>query len=75
MTTTSVVSSNASSTAASPLPGNIQDPFFRASALQSVILLLDRAELESERDELLAEVDDDLMRQRIADELASGAEV
>ena len=54
---------------------NIEDPFFRASALQSVILLLDRAEWHNERDELLAEVDDKLMRQRIAEELAQSAEV
>ena len=50
---------------------NITDPFFRASAMHPVILLLDRAEWTSERDQLLSEVDDDLVKQRIADELAS----
>lgn len=54
---------------------NIQDPFFRASALQPVILLLDRAEWNSERDELLSEIDDQLMRERIADELAASTAV
>ena len=50
---------------------NITDPFFRASALHPVILLLDRAEWTSERDQLLSEVDDDLVKQRIADELSA----
>ena len=50
---------------------NIADPFFRASAMQTIIMLLHRAEWESERDQLLAEVDDELVRQGIMDEIAS----
>lgn len=49
---------------------NITDPFFRASAMHPLIVLLDRAEWSTERDQLLAEVDDELVKQRISDELA-----
>lgn len=48
----------------------IDDPFFRASALHPVIILLDKAEWSAERDELLAEVDDEFVKQRISEELA-----
>jgi chorismate mutase len=48
---------------------NISDPFFRSSALQPLILLLDKAEWFERRDELLHEVSDDLIRQRIDTEL------
>lgn len=48
---------------------NIEDPFFRASALHPVIVLLGKAEWDSERDELLAEVDDEFVRQQILEEL------
>lgn len=50
---------------------NITDPFFRASALHPLIVLLDKAEWNVERDQLLAEVDDELVKERINDELAS----
>lgn len=49
---------------------NIEDPFFRASAMHPLIVLLDRAEWTTERDQLLSEVDDELVKQRINDELA-----
>lgn len=49
---------------------NIEDPFFRASAMHPVIILLDKAEWGVERDELLAEVDDEFVKQRISDELS-----
>ncbi len=49
---------------------NIEDPFFRASALQPIVMLLHRAEMTRQRDQLLEEVDDELVRQRITDELA-----
>jgi len=49
---------------------NIEDPFFRSSAMHPLIVLLDRAEWTTERDQLLAEVDDELVKQRITDELA-----
>ena len=52
----------------------ITDPFFRASALQPLIILLDKAGWEGERDRLLEEVDDDIIRQRILSELSSQAE-
>jgi len=50
---------------------NIDDPFFRASALHPLIILLDKAEWTKDRDQLLSEVDDELVRQRINEELAS----
>lgn len=50
---------------------NITDPFFRSSALQPLILLLDKAEWVERRNELLHEVSDDLIRQRIDAELGS----
>lgn len=50
---------------------NIEDPFFRASALQPIVMLLHRAEQTVERDQLLDEVDDELVKQRITDELAA----
>lgn len=53
---------------------SIDDPFFRASALQPVIMLLDRAEWSSDRDRLLAEVEDELIRGRITQDLSSDAE-
>lgn len=49
---------------------NIDDPFYRASAMHPIIILLDRAEWVNERDQLLAEVDDELVRQRISEELS-----
>jgi len=50
---------------------NIEDPFFQASALHPLIILLDRAEWVKERDQLFAQVDDELVRHRISEELAS----
>ncbi len=50
---------------------NISDPFFRASALQPLILLLDRAEWNQERDALLLEVDDELVSQQLSEKLSS----
>ncbi len=50
---------------------NIEDPFFRASALEPIVLLLHRAEFTDERDQLLAEVDDELVKQRIMDEMST----
>lgn len=47
----------------------ISDSFFRDSALHSIILLLDRAGWEQYRDSLLAEVQDEIVRQRIEIEL------
>ena len=47
----------------------ISDSFFRDSALHSIILLLDRAGWEQYRDSLLAEVVDEIVRQRIEIEL------
>ncbi|MFK8075204.1 MAG: hypothetical protein AB8B84_01365 [Granulosicoccus sp.] len=47
----------------------ISDSFFRDSALHSIILLLDRAGWEQYRDSLLAEVGDEIVRQRIEIEL------
>lgn len=52
---------------------SIEDPFFKASALQPVIMLLDRAEWHSDRDKLLAEVDDELVREQIAQALSANA--
>lgn len=49
----------------------ISDPFFKASALQPLILLLDRAGWETKRDKLLADVEDDIIRQRIEREMAA----
>ena len=53
---------------------NISDPFFRSSAIHPIIVLLDRAEWIDERDQLLAEVDDEMIRQRIDAELAANAD-
>ena len=50
---------------------HIEDPFFQASALHPIIILLDRAEWSKERDQLLAEVNDELVKQRISEELAA----
>ena len=50
---------------------NINDPFFRSSAIHPIVMLLDRAEWIDERDQLLAEVDDEMIRQRIDAELAA----
>ena len=50
---------------------NISDPFFRSSAIHPIVVLLDRAEWMDERDQLLAEVDDEMIRQRIDAELAA----
>ncbi|MFK7992858.1 MAG: hypothetical protein AB8B87_01890 [Granulosicoccus sp.] len=50
---------------------NIEDPFFQASALHPIINLLDRAEWTKDRDQLLLEVRDELVKQRITEELAS----
>lgn len=52
----------------------ITDPFFNASALHSIILLLDQAGWEQYRDSLLSEVTDDIVRERIETELASPEE-
>jgi chorismate mutase len=52
----------------------ITDPFFNASALHSIILLLDQAGWEQYRDSLLSEVADDIVRERIESELASPEE-
>ena len=52
---------------------NISDPFFRSSAIHPIVVLLDRAEWMEERDQLLAEVDDEMIRQRIDAELAADA--
>lgn len=51
----------------------ITDPFFKASALQPLILLLDKAGWEDKRDKLLARVEDDIIRQRIEREMSSNA--
>lgn len=50
---------------------NITDPFFRASALQPLIVLLDRAGWNQERDALLLEVDDELVSQQLSEKLSS----
>lgn len=47
----------------------IEDPFFKASALHPIILLLDRAGWLDKRDKLMAEVQDDIIRERIETEL------
>ncbi|MFT7214124.1 MAG: hypothetical protein ACI9XK_004389, partial [Granulosicoccus sp.] len=52
----------------------IADPFFNASALHSIILLLDQAGWEQYRDSLLSEVADDIVRERIEAELSSQEE-
>lgn len=52
----------------------ITDPFFNASALHLIILLLDQAGWEQYRDSLLSEVADDIVRERIEAELASPVE-
>ncbi|MBX2883046.1 MAG: hypothetical protein KTR32_24045 [Granulosicoccus sp.] len=44
---------------------NISDPFFRSSALQPIVLLLDKADWQDKRDQVMTEVSDDLVRQRI----------
>lgn len=53
---------------------SITDPFFKASALQPLILLLDRAGWESKRDRLLSSVEDDIIRQRIEREMSTNAD-
>jgi hypothetical protein len=53
----------------------IVDPFFKANALQSIILLLDQAGWEQYRDSLLAEVGDEIVRERIESELLASQEV
>ena len=50
---------------------SISDPFFQSSALHPLIILLDRAEWHDRRDQLLAGVQDDIVRQRINTELQS----
>ena len=52
----------------------IADPFFKASALQPLVLLLDKAGWDAKRDKLMAEVDDEIIRQRIERELAANAD-
>lgn len=52
----------------------ISDPFFKASALHPLIILLDKAGWEAKRDKMMAEVDDDIIRQRIERELAANAD-
>jgi len=52
---------------------NINDPFFRASALQPIIILLDKAEWPAERDELLGEVEDEFVKEQVILELKSVA--
>ena len=52
----------------------ISDPFFKASALHPLIILLDKAGWEDKRDKMMAEVDDDIIRQRIERELAANAD-
>lgn len=47
----------------------IEDSFFKASALQPLILLLDRAGWEKLRNRLLDEVEDDIIKQRIQREM------
>lgn len=51
----------------------ISDPFFNASALHSIILLLDQAGWEQYRDSLLSEVKDDIVKGQIESEIASTA--
>jgi len=48
----------------------ISDPFFRDSALRSVILILDHAGWEPYRDSLLTEIKDENIRNKIERELA-----
>ena len=52
----------------------ISDPFFNASALHSIILLLDQAGWEQYRDSLLSEVKDDIVRGQIESEIAAVVE-
>ncbi len=52
----------------------ISDPFFKASALHPLIILLDKAGWDAKRDKMMAEVDDDIIRQRIERELAANAD-
>ncbi len=52
----------------------ISDPFFKASALHPLVILLDKAGWEAKRDKMMAEVDDDIIRQRIERELAANAD-
>lgn len=52
----------------------ISDPFFKASALQPLIILLDKAGWDAKRDKMMADVDDDIIRQRIERELAANAD-
>lgn len=48
---------------------SISDPFFRSSALHPLIVLLDRAEWHDRRDQLMADVQDDIVKDRISAEL------
>ena len=50
---------------------SIADPFFRASALHPLIVLLDKAEWHDRRDQLMADVQDDIVMERIIAELKS----
>jgi len=50
---------------------SIDDPFFKASALHPLIVLLDKAEWHDRRDQLMADVQDDIIRERITAELQS----
>lgn len=50
---------------------SITDPFFKASALQPLILLLDRAGWETKRDRLLSSVEDEIIRERIQRKIAA----
>lgn len=52
----------------------INDIFFRSSALHPIILLLDRAGWEDSRDSLLAEVEDEILHERISAELVELSE-
>lgn len=50
---------------------SISDPFFKASALHPLIVLFDKAEWHDRRDQLMADVQDDIVRERITAELQS----
>ncbi len=52
----------------------INDTFFRSSALHPIILLLDRAGWDDSRDSLLAEVEDEILHERISAELREQSE-
>ncbi|ASJ70970.1 hypothetical protein [Granulosicoccus antarcticus] len=51
----------------------IADPFFKASALEPLIVLLDKAGWNAKRDKLMAEVDDEIIHQRIERALEENA--